>query len=59
MLSLSVVVLQENGNQSTERSAAPFFCRYPNDDPSYLKDTWSNLPIAALFLLAWNWIQSR
>jgi len=32
---------------------------YPNDTPTYNKDTWSTMFIAALFILARSWKEPR
>ena len=56
---ISVVVSQETGSQPSSGPAIPLLEIYPRDALSYYKSICSTIFIAALFVIARIWKQSR
>jgi hypothetical protein len=58
-LEISLVVPQKIGRSTTGRSGNTSPGIYPEDVPTYNKDTCSTMFIAALFIIARSWKEPR
>jgi hypothetical protein len=58
-LGINLAVSKKTGNSSTSRPAIPLLGIYPKDAPTFHKNTCSTMIIAAFFIIARNWKQSR
>jgi len=58
-LEISLVVSQKIGHSIPEYPAIPLLGIYPEDIPTYKKDTCSTMFIEALFIIARSWKEPR
>jgi hypothetical protein len=58
-LEINLVVPQKIGNIQPEDPDIPLLSIYPEDVPTYNKDTCSTMFIAALFIIIRNWKEPR